>query len=75
MTNKKGVNKMTRLEKVIKSLELCFVIIESYNDGDILVDKQTGVMYWKTTAASNSGNLTLLVNADGTPKIWKGDRK
>ena len=41
-------------------------------DGEILVDKATGVMYWKSASSYNWGSLTLLVNPDGTPRIWEG---
>lgn len=37
---------------------------------DIIVDNETGVCYiWKT--ASYKGGLTVLVDADGKPVIWK----
>jgi len=36
------------------------------------VDKSTGVMYWVSDNSYNRGNLTLLVNPDGTPRIWEG---
>lgn len=38
--------------------------------GEVLVDKETGVMYWR---AYTTKVLTLLVNPDGTPRIWNGD--
>jgi hypothetical protein len=38
----------------------------------VLVDKATGVMYWMSNGGYNGGNLTLLINADGTPRIWEG---
>lgn len=47
-----------------------FMICEEYPSGDVLVDRNTGVMYWISTSAYNYGTLTLLVNADGSPKIW-----
>ena len=37
----------------------------------ILYDRDTKVMYSMSSYDRNCGNLTLLVNADGTPKIWK----
>lgn len=37
--------------------------------GVVVVDKSTRVMYWRS---KYSGNMTLLVNADGTPRIWEG---
>ena len=37
----------------------------------ILYDRDTKVMYSMSSYDRNCGILTLLVNADGTPKIWK----
>ena len=35
-------------------------------------DRDTGVMYSMSNGYDNSGTLTMLVNADGTPKVWEG---
>ena len=35
-------------------------------------DRDTGVMYCMSNGYGNSGTLTMLVNADGTPKVWEG---
>ena len=35
-------------------------------------DRDTGVMYSMSTGRDNYGTLTLLVNADGSPKVWEG---
>lgn len=35
-------------------------------------DRDTGVMYCMSNGYHNSGTLTMLVNADGTPKVWEG---
>ena len=50
-----------------------FMVYEECGSGAILVDRDTHVMYWVSTSTYNYGNLTLLVNADGSPKIWSGD--
>lgn len=42
-----------------------------YANVTILYDRDTKVMYSMSNYDSNSGILTLLVNADGTPTIWK----
>ena len=39
----------------------------------IVVDKETKVMYWVSDGSYNRGALTLLVNVDGTPRIWEGE--
>ena len=55
--------------------EKTFFILESYTGyGEIVVDKDTLVMYWVTHSYYNSGNLTMLVNSDGTPKVFKGEQ-
>ena len=49
-----------------------FMVVSKEWDGKVLVDKATGVMYWMSFGSYNTGNLTLLVNADWTPRIWEG---
>ena len=39
----------------------------------IYADKDTGVMYLYIGSGSGGG-LTVMLNADGTPKIWKGEK-
>ena len=50
---------------------LLFMTVSYELSGRVIVDKETGVMYWASDNSYNRGNLTLLVNADGTPRIWK----
>lgn len=52
---------------MIVSHEFC-----GYFCGYVLVDKTTRVMYWMSEDSHNYGILTLLVNPDGTPRIWEG---
>lgn len=40
-----------------------------YNDYKILVDKETGVCYLEYKGKY----ITVMLNADGTPKIWEED--
>lgn len=59
------------MEKIPEKEQLStFMIYEEYGSGDVLVDRDTHVMYWVSASAYNYGNMTLLVNADGSPKIW-----
>lgn len=37
----------------------------------IYVDKDTNVMYIK--GSGDGGTFTVMLNADGTPKIWRGE--
>lgn len=48
-----------------------FSTVEGYANGYIIVDNQTGVMYWLSTGTYNGGTLTLLVDEAGNPKILK----
>ena len=50
-----------------------FVLISKENGGDVIYDKRTGVEYWRSCGAYNSGTLTLLVDENGNPLIY--DRK
>jgi hypothetical protein len=49
-----------------------FMVVSNEISGMVLVDKTTGVMYWMSVDSHNCGNLTLLVDADGKPRIWEG---
>ena len=43
--------------------------------GQLVIDTQTDVEYWYIENAGDSGgcSLTLLVDQDGKPLIWKGE--
>lgn len=45
--------------------------IEDEWEYNIYVDKGTNVMYIKGTG--DGGTFTVMLNADGTPKIWQGE--
>ncbi len=49
-----------------------FVKVAYCGSFDIMYDKDTKVMYTVSSPGYPYGNVTLLVNSDGTPKIWKG---
>ena len=49
-----------------------FMVVCDECTGEVIVDKSTRMMYWISKCSDNSGNMTLLVNADGTPRIWEG---
>lgn len=49
-----------------------FVRVENCGSFDVVYDKDTKVMYTVSSSSYNYGDVTLLVNSDGTPKIWKG---
>lgn len=39
---------------------------------DIVYDVETGVMYTMSGAAYNKGSMIVMVNPDGTPRVWEG---
>lgn len=51
-----------------------FVAIE-YNslNGVVCYQKDTKVMYWVSRGTSSYGNLTMLVNPDGSPMVYGED--
>lgn len=49
------------------------VLVVSERDYSIYADKDTGVMYLYIGIGSGGG-LTVMLNADGTPKIWQGEK-
>ena len=46
------------------------IIVERGSGYGICADKDTGVMY---LCIKNGGGITAMLNADGTPKIWRGE--
>ena len=52
--------------------ENTMVLVESGQEYLIYADNDTGVMYLYITI-SMGGGLTVMLNADGTPKIWQGE--
>mgnify|MGYP006993526997 FL=1 len=54
--------------------ENTMVLVESEQYYDIYADKDTGVMYlYVYTGRGFGSGLTVMLNADGTPKIWQGE--
>lgn len=47
-----------------------FVKVEGCGAFNIVYDRDTKVMYAVSSSDYNYGNVTMLVNADGTPKVW-----
>lgn len=41
---------------------------------DVYADRETGVMYAVSRGTYNQGNFTMLVDADGKPLLWKGEK-
>ena len=52
-----------------------FVTVETTTIWKVVVDKDTHVMYAVSRGDYNKGTFTLLVDADGKPLIYKGERQ
>ena len=50
-----------------------FIRLSKEYGGDIVYDSRTGVQYWRSMGAYNGGTLTVLIDADGKPLIYKGE--
>lgn len=59
-------------ENVSAGQENTMVLVGSGQEYLIYADSDTGVMYLYITI-SKGGGLTVMLNADGTPKIWQGE--
>ena len=64
----------TTVEEDVRTTSV-FVTVENNTLFDVVYDKETMVMYSVSNYGAGSGVMTLLVNADGTPKLWEGDRE
>ena len=63
----------TKVEsKVHSEVPSIFVLVEQTYGYSIVYDKETKVMYAVSNLSSGAGRFTLLVNQDGSPKLWKG---
>lgn len=62
-------------EKVEASNESRFMRIETKLNWWIFADRETGVMYAVSRGGYNCGNFTLLVDANGDPLIYEGDKE
>lgn len=51
-----------------------FVQVEDAGTWAVVYHRDTKVMYSVSNASNNCGTMTLLVNADGTPMIYSGDK-
>lgn len=58
---------------VVDGYEDRFIPVSNEHYGMIVYDSMTGVEYWMSTPAYNQGTLTLLVDSEGKPLIYKGE--
>ena len=61
------------VEKASTEEPSMFVEIERTGAWVVVYHKETKVMYTVSRGGYNSGNFTLLVNADGTPLLYDGE--
>lgn len=66
-----GCKKMEHVEENNKNNTSMFVTIEDTVSFRVVYNKYTKVMYTVSNGAYNGGNVTLLVNADGTPMLYE----
>lgn len=52
-----------------------FMMVEKCIPWEIVVDRETKVMYAVSLGGYNCGTFTLLVDADGKPLLWEGEIK
>lgn len=57
----------------VKASDDVFVMVSKNFSYAVVYDRETKVMYAISDASYNQGNFTMLVNADGTPKLYKGE--
>ena len=62
-----------RVSSVETTSPYILVYTDTYFNCEIVYDKDTKVMYSISNGIYNRGIPTVLLNADGTPKIWEGD--
>lgn len=55
-----------------EDIDTGFRVLEKFNSSNSYVayDKTTGVMYF----VNFHGGVTPIINADGTPRIWEGEK-
>lgn len=56
-----------------KSSQKRFVPVEVALSYEIVVDRETRVMYAVSNGAYNHGTFTVMVDENGKPLIWEGD--
>ena len=57
----------------VKASDDVFVMVSKNFSYVVVYDRETKVMYAISDASYDQGNFTMLVNADGTPKLYKGE--
>lgn len=58
------------VEKEPECAASMFIEVENVDSWCVVYHRETKVMYAISDGPYNTGNFTLLVNADGTPMLW-----
>lgn len=57
----------------VKASDDVFVTVSENYDYAVVYDRETKIMYTISKSTYNMGNFTVLLNVDGTPKLYKGE--
>lgn len=57
----------------VKANDDVFVTVSENYDYAVVYDRETKIMYTVSKGSYNMGNFTVLLDADGTPKLYKGE--
>lgn len=57
----------------VKASDDVFVMVSENSAYTVWYDRETKIMYVMSNSSYNVGNFTVLLNADGTPKLYKGE--
>lgn len=68
-----SVNSAENAQTYQENVPSRFVILEESSIWRVVADRETRVMYAVSTGRRNGGNLTMLVNSDGTPLLYEGE--
>lgn len=55
----------------VKADDDVFVTVSENSDYAVVYDRETKIMYAMSNSSYNIGNFTVLLNVDGTPKLYK----
>ena len=60
-----------KVQRVTEEKISMFAVVESTEGWFVVYDADTKVMYLVSKGVYKYGNFCLLVNADGSPKLWE----
>lgn len=57
----------------VKANDDVFVMVSENSNYAVVYDRETKIMYAMSTGSYNMGNFTVLLDVDGTPKLYEGE--